>query len=202
MTEEALIMSNHEISSNLDISLPRELNFLDKIPSKTMFNKNAVTSSLDFKETTKATLASNLAMNMQANNLIYQKEEASLGTCWRTNPSSLMNTSYVVSSSHTPKSLPSSLSCEALRSSPLAFNNANGKQYWHHSQAPASQNPKQNRNSYYDQNLEESLHSYKHLNINNNNNNNNSLNKTGSQLCRNYFVAKRRLTLTQFNIVD
>ena len=187
---EALIIDNNNNNNSNDVnnSKPVEISFKNNnnklMPITELSNKNVMTTISDNP-------VSNIALNMQTNNLIYQKEEANLGS-WRHstlntntnrssvynphNPDALMNASYVVSSSHTPKSLPSSLSYASQNSPPFALDYLTGKPVstahlngsWMPQMTAAYFNTQQNQ--YFRQDPE-SLHSLQHSNNNNNNNN-------------------------------
>ena len=215
---EALIIDNNNNNNNnsndVNNSKPVEKSLKNNnnklMPITELSNKNVMTTTSDNP-------VSNIALNMQTNNLIYQKEEANLGS-WRHstlntntnrsnvynphNPDALMNASYVVSSSHTPKSLPSSLSYASQNSPPFALDYLTGKPVstahlnghtgmngsWMPQMTAAYFNTQQNQ--YFRQDPE-SLHSLQHSNNNNNpvsfnniniNNNNNKPGITTSVL--------------------
>ena len=158
MTEEALAMGNINNQSKLNstpltISLPSELSFLNKVPSK-MLNKNAMTDNRKIiadKPPPIPTAYNNYNMCF--------KDETTFGSCWRNTsnqlPNQLMNSSYVVSS-HI--SLPSSVSNDVSQTSPTTTNNKNHSL----SSFQNKQVDDQKRNYFQKQNYE-SLHSYKHF---------------------------------------
>ena len=216
---EAIIMDNtlnnnlnntsNDVTSSFNFSLPSEMSTISMLNKNVMTNNNNNNTNKEVVNT--KTTFSNLAFNMQTNNLVFQKEEAALGSLCRNIPNNnyncsqqaaLMNASYVVSSSHTPKSLPSSLSY-ASQNSPINFdfltnknmmntaNNVNNNinnQFCHNvninwpQKMSTSYFSAQNHLDYFQQDPE-SLHSLKHSNINNNNtNNNNNIKPSGIAL--------------------
>jgi len=188
MTEEEQVMSikndnsNKELNStNLTISLPSELSFLNKVPS-TVLNKNVMTNNRKIIADKPPPIPT--TTNIVNNNLCL-KDEAIFGSCWRNNQQHthhLMNSSYVVSS---PLSLPSSvLSCDASQTSPSPINNKI------HLNQYKNKNNDDNRFPYFPkQNYFESLHSYKHYN-NEISNNRQSLNKPGQRNINNKLLVK------------
>jgi hypothetical protein len=220
MTEEALIMSSdnnnktsNDIinSSTLNISLPFELSFLNKVPSTTMLNKNVMTNNrkslvADKPPPVPPTATTAVTTTTTTNTTTNNKDESIFGNCYRnslqhTSNHFLMNTSYVVSS---PISLPSSLSCDASQTSPpshIVTNLSriqnkledNHHEYMYNNGAssyypPPTSHPSQSLQQQQQQlqnskqNYFESLHSYKHYDKEIfNNNNRQPLNKSGQR---------------------
>lgn len=161
MTEEALAMGNVNNQSELNstpltISLPSELSFLNKVPSK-MLNKNAMTDN----RKSIADKPPPIPTAYTYNNMGF-KDETTFGSCWRNTSNQqtnqLMNSSYVVSS-HI--SLPSSVSNDVSQTSPTTTNSKNHK---NHSLSSFQNIKVEDQKLFYFQKQKyESLHSYKHF---------------------------------------